>query len=204
LATIGATTPRLNLLDATAISSLSTNQLRGLTTTQVRGFTSTQVGALSTSQVGALGTTQLAVMTATQVGGLTGTQVGALTPTQFGFSMIMQSGAYLIGALIMRNLLRRIEAHRLVPLGLFHVHRGGLRGLLPRYLAMAVACALPLGAWLVQVWRVNPVSIMDDGRNAAEASRTSVVFPLPFGPRIPVIVPASTARLRPTRIGARP
>jgi hypothetical protein len=56
----------------------------------------------------------------------------------------------------------------LVPLGLFHAHRGGLRGLYPRYLVMAVACALPLGAWLVQVWRVNPVSIMDDGRDAAE------------------------------------
>jgi len=56
----------------------------------------------------------------------------------------------------------------LVPLGLFHAHRGGLRGLYPRYLAMAVACALPLGAWLVQVWRVNPASIMDDGRDAAE------------------------------------
>jgi hypothetical protein len=56
----------------------------------------------------------------------------------------------------------------LVPLGLYHVHRGGLRGLYPRYLATAVACALPLVAWLVQVWRVNPASIMDDGRNAAE------------------------------------
>ena len=52
--------------------------------------------------------------------------VVGLTPTQFGFSMIMQSGAYLIGAIIMRNLLRRIEAHRLVPLGLFLIAVSGL------------------------------------------------------------------------------
>jgi len=52
--------------------------------------------------------------------------VVGLTPTQFGFSMIMQSGAYLIGAIIMRNLLRRIEAHRLVPLGLLLIAGSGL------------------------------------------------------------------------------
>jgi hypothetical protein len=56
----------------------------------------------------------------------------------------------------------------LVPLGLFHAHRGGLRGLYPRYLATSVACALPLVVWLVHVWQVNPASIMDDGRDAAQ------------------------------------
>jgi len=49
-----------------------------------------------------------------------------LTPTQFGFSMIMQSGSYLIGAIAMRNLLRRIEAHRLVPFGLSLIAVSGL------------------------------------------------------------------------------
>jgi MFS transporter, DHA1 family, multidrug resistance protein len=41
-----------------------------------------------------------------------------LTPTLFGFSMIMQSGSYLIGAVLMRRLLRRFEAHRMVPFGI--------------------------------------------------------------------------------------
>ena len=41
-----------------------------------------------------------------------------LTPTLFGFSMIMQSGSYLIGAIVMRRLLRRFEAHRMVPFGI--------------------------------------------------------------------------------------
>lgn len=45
-------------------------------------------------------------------------EVVGLTPTQFGFSMIMQTGSYLLGAVAMRFLLRRFEAHRLVPLGL--------------------------------------------------------------------------------------
>lgn len=41
-----------------------------------------------------------------------------LSPTEFGFSMVMQSGSYLLGAVMMRSLLQRIEAHRLVPFGL--------------------------------------------------------------------------------------
>ncbi len=41
-----------------------------------------------------------------------------LTPTVFGFSMIMQSGSYLFGAILMRRLLRRFEAHRMVPVGI--------------------------------------------------------------------------------------
>jgi hypothetical protein len=42
-----------------------------------------------------------------------------------------------------------------------------------------------------------------DGRSAAEARRTSVVFPLPFGPRIPVIVPVTTERSSAAKIGTR-
>ena len=45
-------------------------------------------------------------------------EVVGLSPTQFGVSMIMQSGSYLCGAVIMRQLLKRIDAHRLVPFGL--------------------------------------------------------------------------------------
>jgi DHA1 family bicyclomycin/chloramphenicol resistance-like MFS transporter len=40
--------------------------------------------------------------------------------------MIMQSGSYLIGAVIMRSLLRRIEAHRLVPFGLAVIGASGV------------------------------------------------------------------------------
>jgi DHA1 family bicyclomycin/chloramphenicol resistance-like MFS transporter len=53
-------------------------------------------------------------------------EVVGLTPTHFGFSMIMQSGAYLIGAVIMRNLLHRFEAHRLVPFGLTLIGLSGV------------------------------------------------------------------------------
>jgi DHA1 family bicyclomycin/chloramphenicol resistance-like MFS transporter len=48
-----------------------------------------------------------------------------LTPTEFGLSMMMQSGAYLAGAVIMRNLLKRFDAHRLVPIGLVTIGLGG-------------------------------------------------------------------------------
>ncbi len=41
-----------------------------------------------------------------------------VTPMVFGFSMIMQTGSYLIGAILMRKLLQRFEAHRLVPIGI--------------------------------------------------------------------------------------
>jgi MFS transporter, DHA1 family, multidrug resistance protein len=49
-----------------------------------------------------------------------------LTPTQFGFSMIMQSGSYLLGALVMRRLLRLFEAHRLVPFGIAMIIVAGM------------------------------------------------------------------------------
>ena len=41
-----------------------------------------------------------------------------LTPTEFGTGMLVQSGAFMLGTIIMRQLLKTIEAHRLVPVGL--------------------------------------------------------------------------------------
>lgn len=41
-----------------------------------------------------------------------------LTPTQFGMGMLMQTGGYLVGSLILRQLMPRFGAFRLVPLGL--------------------------------------------------------------------------------------
>jgi hypothetical protein len=55
----------------------------------------------------------------------------------------------------------------LVPLGLYHLRRGGLRGLFPRYAVAGLAAFLPLAVWLVHVWRVNHASVMDDGRLAS-------------------------------------
>ena len=40
-----------------------------------------------------------------------------LTPTAFGLGMLAQSGSFLAGSLVMRRLLRTIDAHRLVPVG---------------------------------------------------------------------------------------
>jgi DHA1 family bicyclomycin/chloramphenicol resistance-like MFS transporter len=41
-----------------------------------------------------------------------------LSPTQFGIAMLMQSGSYIAGSLVVRMLLRRVAAPRLVPVGL--------------------------------------------------------------------------------------
>ena len=49
-----------------------------------------------------------------------------LTPTLFGFSMIMQSGSYLFGAILMRRLLRRFPAHRMVPFGILMMVVAGI------------------------------------------------------------------------------
>ncbi len=57
-----------------------------------------------------------------------------LTPMQFGLSMFTQSGAFIIGSLIMRRLLTRMDAHRLVPIGLVLIGAGAL--MLPLSLAL--------------------------------------------------------------------
>jgi DHA1 family bicyclomycin/chloramphenicol resistance-like MFS transporter len=41
-----------------------------------------------------------------------------MTPVQFGFAMLAQSGAFMVGSVVMRSLLKTIDAHRLVPFGL--------------------------------------------------------------------------------------
>jgi DHA1 family bicyclomycin/chloramphenicol resistance-like MFS transporter len=49
-----------------------------------------------------------------------------LSPTLFGLSMIMQSGSFLTGSLVMRQLLPRMEAHRLVPFGMVLIAIAGV------------------------------------------------------------------------------
>jgi DHA1 family bicyclomycin/chloramphenicol resistance-like MFS transporter len=63
-----------------------------------------------------------------------------LSPTQFGMGMLMQTGGYLIGSLLARQLMKRFGAFRLVPAGLVFVAIGaafmgiGLRLHAPSYL----------------------------------------------------------------------
>ena len=59
-----------------------------------------------------------------------------LTPLQFGLGMIMQSGSYLVGAAVMRKLLQRFDAHRMVPFGLTLIVVGG-------FLLCALALTVP-------------------------------------------------------------
>lgn len=49
-----------------------------------------------------------------------------LTATQFGVGMLLQSGSFFVGSLIVRRLLRTIPAARLVPVGLAFVGAGGI------------------------------------------------------------------------------
>ncbi len=74
-------------------------------------------------------------------------QVG-LTPTQFGLGMLMQTGGYLCGSLILRPLMGRFGAFRLVPIGLIAIALGsvamavGLRLHEPTYLLVMAPVGL--------------------------------------------------------------
>jgi DHA1 family bicyclomycin/chloramphenicol resistance-like MFS transporter len=49
-----------------------------------------------------------------------------LTPSQFGIGMLMQSGLYFTGSLVVRQLLGRFGAFRIVPVGLVFIAAGSL------------------------------------------------------------------------------
>lgn len=49
-----------------------------------------------------------------------------LSPTAFGVSMLMQSGAFFLGALTVRQTIRRFGAYRLLPIGLGFIIAGSL------------------------------------------------------------------------------
>jgi DHA1 family bicyclomycin/chloramphenicol resistance-like MFS transporter len=49
-----------------------------------------------------------------------------LSPTAFGAGMLMQSGSYLVGSLVLRRLMARLGAFRLVPMGLAFIALGAL------------------------------------------------------------------------------
>lgn len=81
-----------------------------------------------------------------------------LTPTQFGMAMLLQTGSYTTGAAVTGRLLRRLDAQRLIPVGLAFVLAGaagyaiGLR-LLPPTLATVMA---PAALWAFGVALVLP------------------------------------------------
>ncbi len=49
-----------------------------------------------------------------------------LTPTQFGAAMLMQSGSFFLGSLVVRQLLKRFGAYRILPAGLAFVAAGAV------------------------------------------------------------------------------
>jgi DHA1 family bicyclomycin/chloramphenicol resistance-like MFS transporter len=49
-----------------------------------------------------------------------------LTPTEFGVGMLMQSGSFFAGALVVRRLMNRVSAFRLVPVGLVFIGLGSI------------------------------------------------------------------------------
>ncbi|MGB6120094.1 MAG: multidrug effflux MFS transporter [Mesorhizobium sp.] len=53
-------------------------------------------------------------------------QRGGLTATQFGFAMLMQSGSYFFGSLVVRFIMPKLGSRRLVPIGIGLVLAGGL------------------------------------------------------------------------------
>jgi MFS transporter, DHA1 family, multidrug resistance protein len=48
-----------------------------------------------------------------------------MSPTSFGLGMLAQSGSFMLGSLVVRRLLRSVEGHRLVPVGLGLILAGG-------------------------------------------------------------------------------
>jgi MFS transporter, DHA1 family, multidrug resistance protein len=49
-----------------------------------------------------------------------------LTPTEYGFGMLMQSGMFFAGSLVVRSLMGRLGAYRLVPVGLACIAMGSV------------------------------------------------------------------------------
>lgn len=47
-----------------------------------------------------------------------------LTPTEFGVGMLMQSGAFFLGSVVVRRVMGRLGAYRLVPIGLVFIGTG--------------------------------------------------------------------------------
>lgn len=74
-------------------------------------------------------------------------QTVGLSPVQFGLAMLFQSGSFIVGALLMRPLMRRFDAYRLVAVGVALIMLGSLGTLrliwiLPGFLSVMVPVAI--------------------------------------------------------------
>ncbi len=93
-----------------------------------------------------------------------------LTPTQFGLSMMMQSVSFFTGALVARQLMKRLSAYALVPAGLLLV-------------AIGSAGTSLLHVWEPGLWRVMvPVGIYAFGIAFVMPAMTTAVL-APFAQR---------------------
>lgn len=81
-----------------------------------------------------------------------------LTPTQFGLAMIAQTGAFTAGSALTGRLLRRIDAMRLIPVGLCIIGAAGLwYGIGLRLLPVTVVTVMiPAALWAFGVALVMP------------------------------------------------
>ncbi|WP_342640662.1 multidrug effflux MFS transporter [Rhodoligotrophos ferricapiens] len=89
-------------------------------------------------------------------------QVG-LTPTQFGMGMLLQSGSFLLGSLIVSRILKHRDARKVVPFGLAAILISGLtmavvlRVIEPSFLSVM----LPVGIWAFGLAFVLPAITTD-------------------------------------------
>ena len=110
-----------------------------------------------------------------------------LSPTEFGVGMMVQSGSFILGSFVMRRLLRSVEAHRMVPVGLGFICVGAL--LLPLMLALAepsfLAVMGPIGVFAFGIPFVMPTMMTESlapfPRIAGAASALSGFFQMGGG-----------------------
>ncbi|MGQ7792874.1 multidrug effflux MFS transporter [Faunimonas sp. B44] len=114
-------------------------------------------------------------------------EVVGLTPTEFGIGMLVQSGSFFAGSLMMRRLLTRTGAHRLVPVGLAMIGAGGLllavlmHAIEPTFLAVMG----PIGLYAFGIAFTMPALMTDSlapfGRIAGAASALTGFFQIGGG-----------------------
>lgn len=86
-----------------------------------------------------------------------------LTPTQFGLAMLMQSGAYILGSIVVRQMLKHRTAHFMVPFGLATILTAGaamavvFRIIEPSFLSVMV----PVGIWAFGIAFIMPAMTTD-------------------------------------------
>jgi len=81
-----------------------------------------------------------------------------LTPTQFGLAMICQTGSFMLGTLIAGRAMRRIDANRLIPIGLVMVLLAGAAMVaLPWFLPLSFLTVMgPVAIWACGIALVMP------------------------------------------------